>query len=404
MNKKVSLGLTLSLIFISVALAVTITMTVLMFTYNNLMKDVSDRSGMYSGLSEIDDVIRENYYGEINENLLNSMISKGYTEGLGDRYSTYMTADEYVSYKQLEKGEKGGIGVVAVYDEKSGGIYISEVSDGSPAKLQGMSKGDVITEIDGTKVTALNALNLMQALEGDKLTEVTVTFTHNKEAKTVKVARGYTMQTVYYSTINEKVGYIKIIAFYRNTEYELEKALKYMNEHSVSSVIFDVRNNADGFVPYVTACLDLMVPVASEGTGALATAVDKNENTIKTFTSDSDAVSMSMCILVNAGTSGAAELFACDLRDFGMATLVGTTTAGNGTMQKIFELSDGGAVRLTVAKILPYKSKSYDGEGLKCDYEVSLNAEQNDRLQMLSFEEDAQYQKALSLITNSQQG
>lgn len=401
MNKKVSLGLTLSLIFISVALAVTVTMTALMYTYNNLIKDVSDRAGMYSGLSEIDDVIRENYYGEINENLLNSMISKGYTEGLGDRYSAYMTADEYVEYKQMEKGEKGGIGIVAVYDAVSNGIYISEVADSSPAKLQGMNKGDIITEVDGTKVTALNAPSLLQQLEGDKLTEVTVTFIHNNNSKTVKVARGYTMQTVYYSLANEKVGYIKIIAFYKNTAEELKNALKFMTNKSVSSVIFDLRGNADGFVPYATACIDLIVPVATEGTGALATAVDKKGNTIETFTSDSDSVSMSMCALVNAETSGSAELFACDLRDFGKAALVGVTTAGNGTMQKIFELSDGGAVRLTVAKILPYKSECYDGVGLKCDSEVSLTAEQNERLQMLPLEEDAQYQKALALMTDS---
>lgn len=400
MNKKISLGLALSLIFISVALAVTVTMSALMYTYNNLIKDVSDRAGMYSGLSEIDDVIRGNFYGEINENLLNSMISKGYTNGLGDRYSAYMTADEYLEYKQLEKGEKGGIGAIALYDDVSKGLYITEVADSSPAKLQGMNKGDIITEVDGTKVTALNAETLLQQLEGDKLTEVTVTFTHNNTSKTVKVARGYTMQTVYYSQANDKVGYIKIIAFYENTAEELKNALEFFSDKSISTVIFDVRGNADGFVSCATACLDLIVPVATEGTGALATAVDKNGNTIVTFTSDSDSISLSSCVLVNSGTSGAAELFACDLRDFGKATLIGTTTAGNGTMQKIFELSDGGAVKLTVAKILPYKSESYDGVGLKCDTEVALSSEQNDRLPMLSLDEDAQYQKALSLLSD----
>ncbi|MCH5189110.1 MAG: peptidase, partial [Oscillospiraceae bacterium] len=202
-------------------------------------------------------------------------------------------------------------------------------------------------------------------------------------------------------TVNEKVGYIKITAFYKNTTEELKNAIKYMSDKSISSVIFDVRNTADGLVPYATACIDLIVPVATEGTGALATAVDKNGNTIETFTSDSDSISLGLCVIVNSGTSGSAELFACDLRDFGVASLVGTTTAGNGKMQKIIELSDGGAVKLTVAKILPYKSESYDGKGLSCDYEVTLTAEQTDRLQMLSLEEDAQYQKALSLMTNS---
>lgn len=400
MNKKISLGLALSLIFISVALSVTFSLTAAMHTYNNLIKDVSDRAGMYSGLSEIDDIIRENFYGEINENLLNSMISKGYTDGLGDRYSTYMTADEYAAYNAMVKGEKGGIGIIPVFDDVSGGIYVSEVSDDSPAKLQGMVKGDIITEVDGVKVTSLNAPSLIEQLEGDMLTEVTVKFTHEGAEKTVKVSRGYTMQTVYYS-VNGGVGYIKIIAFYKNTADELKSALKFMDGQSVNSLIFDVRNNGDGLVRYATACLDLIVPVASEGTGALATAVDKNGSAIETFTSDSDAISKAICVLVNSGTSGASELFACDLRDFGMASLVGTATAGNGTMQKIFELSDGGAVRLTVARILPYKSESYDGTGLTCDYEVSLSAEQNSRIPMLSLDDDAQYQKAFSLMTNS---
>lgn len=400
MNKKISLGLALSLIFISIALAVTVTMTVSMHTYNNLIKDVSGRAGMYSGLSEIDDIIRENYYGEINENLLGSMLSKGYTNGLGDRYSTYMNAKEYVEYKALLNGEKGGIGIVAVFDKVSGGIYVSEVSNGSPAALQGISKGDIITEVDGTKVTALNADTLISQLEGDKLTEVKVTYTHGKDSKTVSVAKGFTIQTVYYS-IQGNVGYIKITAFYSDTAAELKKAIKYMNEQSASAIIFDVRNNSDGLVSYATACLDILLPVATEGTQALATAVNKNGETVETFTSDSDSFSIAMCVLVNGGTSGAAEIFACDLRDFGVANLVGMTTAGNGSMQKIFELSDGGAVKLTVAKILPYKSESYDGVGLKCDYEVALTAEQNERLQMLSLEDDKQYQKALDLMTNS---
>lgn len=107
-----------------------------------------------------------------------------------------------------------------------------------------------------------------------------------------------------------------------------------------------------------------------------------------------------MSILVNSNTSGAAELFACDLRDFGIATLVGTKTAGNGTMQKVFELSDGSAVALTVAKVVPYKSESFNGTGIEPDYKVELTAEQNLRLPMLSLANDPQYQKALTLVNN----
>ena len=399
MSKKISLGLAISLIFLAIALTITVTMMVAMVIYNDIIKDVSARSGVYSNISEIDDLIRKNYYGEINENLLNTMMSDGYVAGIGDRYSYYMTPDEYAKHKEEEKGNKVGIGVIAVYDSKNNNIFVSEVSVGSPAHIQGIEKGDVITAVDGVKVTSSNYNELLQSLEGAKLTNVQVTFTHNGTEKTVSVARGYSAQTVYYSIMNE-VGYIKINAFYSTTAKELEDALDYMKKNDVISVIFDVRNNNTGLISNVVKCIDLIVPVATDGTNAVATAVDKNGNIIETFASDSDSVNFTMIVLVNSNTSGAAELFACDLRDFGLARLVGAKTAGNGTMQKIFELNDGSAVALTVAKILPYKSDSYNDIGIQPDYVVELSAEQNSRLEMLSFEEDLQYQKAMDIITN----
>lgn len=399
MNKKISLGLAISLIFLSVALAVTITMTVSLNIYNGIIKDVADRSTLYSTVSEIDDLVRENYYGELNENLLNAMMSDGYVEGIGDRYSYYMTPDEYSQYKEEDKGNKGGIGIIAVYDSKNNNIYISEVSEDSPAQVQGLAKGDVITAVDSVAVTSSNYETLMESLNGEKLTNVQVTYVRGEETKTVSVARGYSAQTVYYS-VNEKVGYIKITAFYSTTAEQLKDALKYMSKNSVTSIIFDVRNTSEGLVKNAVECIDVIAPIPTEGTAALATAIDKNGNVIETFTADSDSFNFTTLILVNSGTSGAAELFACDLRDFGIAQLVGSKTAGNGTMQKVFELSDGSAVALTVAKIIPYKSESFSGIGVEPEYPVELSAEQNLRLPMLSQTEDLQYQKAFELLNN----
>ncbi len=397
MNKKISLGLAISLVFLAVALAVTVTMMVSMKVYNGIVKDVAERSGIHSTVSDIDDLVRQHYFGELNENLLKTMISDGYIEGIGDRYSYYMTSAQYAEYKEEEKGNKSGIGVIAVYDSQNNNIYISEVSEGSPAQLQGIAKGDVITAVDSVRVTASNYEELLAKLDGEKLTNVQVDFIHDGVSNTVSVARGYEAQTVYYS-INNNVGYIKITAFYSTTAQQLTEALDYMSDKGVASVIFDVRNNDTGLISNVVECIDILVPIAAEGTTALATAVDKDGKVIETFTSDSDSSSFAMSVLVNGKTSGAAELFACDLRDFGMAQLVGDKTAGNGTMQKVFELDDGSAIALTVAKIIPYKSESFNSTGLEPDYPVELTAEQYSRLEMLSFEEDAQYKKALSLM------
>lgn len=397
MNKKISLGLAISCIFLAVAFSVSVTMMVAMKIYNSMIKDVSQRSGIHSTVSDIDEIVRKNYFGEINETLLKTMVSDGYAEGIGDRYSYYMTANEYVDYKEEEKGNKGGIGVIAVYDSKNNNIYVSEVSENSPAQLQGIQKGDVITAVDSVKVSSSNYEELLGSLNGEKLTNVQVTFTHDGKSNTVSVARGYSAQTVYYS-INNNIGYIKITAFYGTTAEQLQEALKYMEKKEVTSVIFDVRNNSTGLIPDAVKCIDMLVPVATEGTTAIATAIDKDGETVETFTSDSNSSSLGMVVLINSNTSGAAELFACDLRDFGVAQLVGDKTAGNGTMQKIFELKDGSAISLTVARILPYKSESYNGVGIEPDHKVELTAEQFERLEMLSLDEDPQYKKAMSLL------
>lgn len=399
MNKKISLGLAISLIFLSVALAVTMTMVFSLNIYNGIIKDVADRSNLYSTVSEIDDLVRKNYFGELNENFLNTMMSDGFVEGVGDRYSYYMTANEYADYLDEDKGNKGGIGIIAVYDSENNNIYVSEVSAKSPAEVQGIKKGDVITAVDSVKVTSSNYEELIKKLDGEKLTNVQVTFKSGEIEKTVSVARGYSAQSVYYS-ISNKVGYVKITAFYSTTVDQLEDALDYMSKNSVTAVVLDVRNTSIGLMRNAVACVDLIAPVATEGTGALATAVDKDGKTVETFTSDSDSKSFVMSVLVNGNTSGAAELFACDLCDFGIAQLVGTKTAGNGTMQKVFKLSDGSAVALTVAKIIPYKSDSFNGTGLEPDHKVELTAEQNLRLPMLQLADDPQYQKAVSIVSN----
>ena len=108
---------------------------------------------------------------------------------------------------------------------------------------------------------------------------------------------------------------------------------------------------------------------------------------------------MPMAVLVNAETAGAAELFACDLRDYGKAQLIGEKTAGNGTMQEAFSLQDGGAILLTTAVIQPYVSDVYNTVGLTPDVTVALPAEKQIILPILSQSDDAQYQKAYTLLT-----
>ena len=142
--------------------------------------------------------------------------------------------------------------------------------------------------------------------------------------------------------------------------------------------------------------LDQLVPMANEGTGAVASARRADGSVVKSYASDTGSLSIPVTVLVNDRTEGAAELVAADLRDFLHAKIIGERTAGNAGFAETFTLEDGSVLILTVAKIYPYITDCYDDTGIAPDVEIVLPDFQKDNLDTLSKEEDAQYQAAVS--------
>lgn len=401
MSKKVSLGIAIALILISISATFAITMSVSMKIYNNLIKDLPGRSQMYSKLAEIDDLVRAEYYGNIDENFLNSYLAAGYIIGINDEYSRYMTADDYIEYYTEIQGKMSGIGILPSLNQQDGTILAQEVYSDSPAHLAGMKKGDVITEIEGEKVTNTNYNEMVERLEGDKLTSVSVTFFSASEDKsiTTNIAKGYNAQSVFYN-FTGSTGYIRITGFYENTKKQFENAIKELETQEVNGLIIDVRNNNSGSISYAADVIDVLVPLATEGIGAIATAVNGKGDIIEVFAADAASVTLPMVVLVNQNSAGGAELLACVLRDFGKAQIVGETTKGKGTLQKIFRLNDGSAVLLTVGKIMPYISESFNEVGVVPDYNVELTIDQLQQIWQMDQSEDPQFLKAYSLLTD----
>ena len=319
-------------------------------------------------------------------------------QGLGDEYSYYMTADEYVTFYNRIHGKMSGIGISVALNSETGSISVAEVNESSPAQNAGLQKGDQIIAIGDTAVTKENYETMVKNLEGDKLTSIDITYQRGSEKKTVNVMRGYSVKSVYYEMIGT-TGYIRITNFYENTATQCQEALDAFAKENVKSIILDVRNTSEGMVEYAAKVIDLFVPLATEGNKAIAVAVNRDGETVETFTSDAKDYAGQMCVLINQNTQGAAELFACDLRDFDKAQLIGEKTKGNGKRQQVFTLSDGGAIVLTTASILPYKSESFDGVGVAPDVAVTLTQEQLDQLEILPHDQDAQLQKALEMLS-----
>lgn len=399
MNKKISMGICISLIIIAITATFAITMVVSGRIYDSIISDISKRSQTYKSVEEINEIVVNYFYGTVeDQNNLNAALAEGYVNGLDDANSLYLNSAEYASYASKLEGGVTGIGVETAFNYQTGGFVITHVYEGSPAANAGLKELDVITAIGDKAVNMFNYSQLREQLYGDKLSTVKVEFERNGETKTVEPMLGFSIPSVSNKLISN-VGYIRISGFYKNTASEFKKAAEKLIEQGAESLIFDVRNTSDGSIDYAAQVIDVVVPAIS---GNIAVVKDKNGNTYKNkvYTAENSSITMPFAVLVNGYTSGPAELFACDLRDISQAQIIGTKTAGVGTMQELFPLEDGGAVLLTVAMVEPKAGVDavYNQVGIVPAVEVSLTAGDDLNLDLLTDEQDNQLQTALNML------
>ncbi len=397
MNKKISFGLCLSLVIIAVAATFAITMVFSKQVYNSIISNISQRSQTYDSAEEINRLISNYFYGDLEEynNNLGAALAKGYVSVLNDSSSYYMTASEYASYtEKLESGQIG-IGIDTIYDYSSGHLVVSYVYEGSSAESEGLEAGDIITAVNNVTVTRYNYQTLAGNFTGTRLSLVTVEYQRDDVTKTVTVMNTFNIPTVVYEEVSG-IGYVRISGFYKNTENELKTALEALKRAGTESVVFDVRNTSEGTVEYAAKTIDVVVPNIS---GNIAVAKDKNGETVETFSAEYSEFPFRYAVLINSGTKGPAELFACDLRDIKQAQLIGTATAGVGTMQEIFNLDDGSAISLTVALVIPKNGETavYDKTGVAPTMEVTVPVDDSG-IALIPQEEDGQLSAAINLL------
>lgn len=393
MNKKISISMALTIAIIAMTVTFSITMILARQMFDATIPSVKEKESMYSKIAELDKYVRANYYGDIQDATLNDMMAYGYVLGIGDKNASYYTAKQYAELVEVQNGNIVGIGVDVVKDS-SGYARITKVYDSSPASELGLQVGGFITAINGGEVKGLTAANVTAQLQGEAGTEVTVTYMApdgTTADHTINRSR-YTIPSVEYQMLGESYGYIKIYRFDGTTQSTFSKAVEDLQNQGAKALVFDLRDNAGGQMDVAVNCIDQLVPEAD-----IVFAEDKNGQQTLLGSSDESHVDLPMVVLVNSDTASTAELFAASLRQLSGALLVGTTTAGKGTIQaEPYRMSDGSAVVITTAKMLISDKTSFDGTGLTVDVEVAAKADGSDTT-LVSVEEDTQVQKALGV-------
>lgn len=393
MNKKISLGLAISLIAIGCAITFILTWTVSLNSYNSKIASAEKYDGVYQKLKEMDATVRSSYIGTLDTEALEAAIINGYVNGIGDQYASYMSADVYRDYQQTNSGVVNGAGFDAEKDG-SGYLKITKVYKNSSADTNGIQVGDMITEIGNKSLLSMTADTALKRISGEVGTKLSMKLVSNGEERSVTLVRQQIdVESVTYKMLKDKIGYIKITSFNAKTPEQFSSALNSLASNNVQALIFDVRHNDGGLMSAVKPMLNRLIPAAAVATAEYANGVRKT----LIETDSEESVSLPITVLVDSGTSSAAEVFAVGLRDELGAQLIGTQTAGKAVLQSTFEFSDGSALVLTTANIIPSKSEKFDGVGLKPDYIVDLPTDTV--YDTMSQEADVQLQKAIEILT-----
>ena len=366
MGKKITLGTAITLIIIAIAITVSLTMVLALRNFNEKVSSITERENMFAKFTEIDNYVRQNR-GDIDEEELMDSVAKGYLSGIDDPYALYMSAEAYSAYVAASSQTVAGVGISASMDS-DGYMLVGKVYEGSTAASAGILPGDLIIKVDDINLSADTYADAEALLIGEAGTKVTLKVRRNGEDTEMEITRRVLTPTNVATIAFDNHYYIRVDSFTESTPDQFSKAVEKAISAGAQYLVFDVRSVSSGLISSAATILDRLV-----GSGDML-YVEYNDGSKETlYTSNSRETNIPMVVLVNEGTSGAAEFFAAGLRDFGKAKIVGTQTAGVGSMQKTYKLDDGSAIQLTIGKYyLANSETAWEGVGINPDHAVSL--------------------------------
>ena len=342
---------------------------------------------------EIEELINAYYLDEIDGQKVEDTMYTGMVAGLEDPYSVYYSKEELESMEESISGAYSGIGATLTQDPDTGDLSVVSCFDGTPAQEAGLQPGDVITGWNGNSVEGMELSELVSKIKTDPEEQLTLEIERDGEILEVELTRREVqIPTVEYEMLDDQIGYIRLVEFDEVTADQFKEALEDLENQNMKKLIIDVRNNPGGVLQVVCDMLDQLLPE-----GLIVYTEDKNGNR-KEYTSDEEhQFTKPLAVLVNGNSASASEIFAGAIQDYGIGTIVGTTTFGKGIVQRTFYLSDGTGVKLTVAKYYTPKGHDIHKKGITPDVEIELDEELKNQ-SSISHEEDNQLQKAIEVL------
>ncbi len=266
---------------------------------------------------------------------------------LKDGYSEFYTPERFESFYTDISGEFYGIGVQIMLSGDH--VVVAGVFPNSPAEKAGIQLYDTIVSVDGVDIVGMSAADVAALIKREKQAKVTIGIVRNGMSMSIDCFCDEVDQNpISYEIMEDgKIGYIYLSTFSLNMDEFLVPVLNEFEEKGITNIILDIRNNGGG---ELNAAIDLANHFIPDGTIAKLKYKNPENNTDITIANGVEKSPYNMVLLVNEGSASASELFTGAVKDRDAGTIIGTTTYGKGSMQSIFRIITGSAIKYTIAE------------------------------------------------------
>ena len=313
------------------------------------------------------------YLHEVTDAELQNGIYKGMLRALGDPYSEYYTPEELASLMQSTEGVYFGIGAYMEQDKATTLPKITGTIAGSPSEEVDIRPNDLIYEVDGVPTYGMSLTDVTSMIKGPENTEVVLTLIRKNESDYVEVVvtrRKVESPTVTYEMKENGMAYIQVTEFDEVTIKQFSNALSDAREDGMKGMILDLRANPGGSLNAVVEMLRMILPE-----GMIVYTEDKNGNRSEYTCDGKKELEVPLVVLVDGNSASASEIMAGAIKDYGLGTLVGTTTFGKGIVQQIIPFRDGSAVKVTISSYFTPKGNNIHGIGVEPDIVCEFDGE-----------------------------
>ena len=325
-------------------------------------------------LGVLENTIKQYFWQDVDESTLEEGVYKGLLESLDDPYSVYYTHDELVQLQQQTEGIYYGIGAYISQDNEIGYVRVSKIIKNTPAEASGLQQDDYIYKVDGEDMQGKDSSYVVSKIKGEAGTKVTITVVREGATDPIDIEverQKIESPTVEYQMLDNDMAYIQITEFDLVTTDQFEQAYKQAQTDGMKGLILDLRSNPGGNLSTVCDIARMILPK-----GLIVYTEDKYGKREEYTCDGANQIKVPLVVLTNGYSASASEILAGAVKDYGIGTLVGTTTYGKGIVQKVINLSDGSAVKLTVSNYFTPNGNNIHKIGIDPDVEVEFDAEQ----------------------------